>query len=220
MVQLSNRQEIDGLEVDQAVSGLQVVSNTQDVELVPAESLAKIGLQTLPGVEKELSNISENRSNESSSDGRSRHVPPATLRSRLLRYLLAGVILVIIIVAIAAPLGVRTKRSERNKASSSTLGSSADHPPTLPTQNDSGVIDGTNISLNMYADSQITEADLFYQDSQSWLRQFKQIKSSRNTTSSVLPIIALDAREGTPIANIKYTSEDSDDGVSFWRNQK
>ncbi|KAL8724609.1 MAG: hypothetical protein Q9181_006755 [Wetmoreana brouardii] len=232
MIQLSDVQEIDGLEVDQTASGLQVTSNNQEPELVPAESLARIGLQTLPGVEKELPNITEKepaqRSNESSDTGRSRHAPPATLKSKLWRYILGGVILILITVAFAVPLGVRTKHSERNKASSPTPGpsatpgssappgSSADHPPTLPTQNVSGITDGTSITIMPYDDSNVTNISLFYQDSQSRLRLLEKIGLSPFTSGSNLPIVGLDARERTPITYMNYSASTFASGISLF----
>ncbi|KAL8729859.1 MAG: hypothetical protein Q9181_004855 [Wetmoreana brouardii] len=240
MVQLSDVQEIDGLEVDQTASGLQVTSNNQDAELVPAESLERIGLQTLPSVEKELPNITEKepaqRSNESSDTGRSQHATSATLKSRLWRYILGGVI-ILITVAFAVPLGVRTKHPERKNASSATTASSAtpassaDHPPTLPTQNVSGVTDGTNIAIMPYSDSEMTNVSLFYQDSQSRLRRLKKIGSSPFTSGSNSPIVALDARERTPMWFANYTfsiylfyidsnnvlqQQTSEDGMATW----
>ncbi|KAL8690089.1 MAG: hypothetical protein Q9218_004388 [Villophora microphyllina] len=215
---MPNDRAADGPEVDRTMDGLLPIPDNQGMESTPAELHQKPGLQLARGGEKEVFNHRDISPGDSS-----RHIAP--MKKRKLWYILAAcIVLLIIAVAVAVPLGLRNKHTTASSATTSPHAKNTSSIP--PSQKASGALNGTGMAILNTATRTAPNLHLFYQDSLSNLRRLEKQNgaSSSFTGGPDLPVIASDARNGTPMTYLFYidTAHNlqeiiSDDNLTTWR---
>ncbi|KAL9126190.1 MAG: hypothetical protein Q9217_004719 [Psora testacea] len=188
--------------------------NVQGLETTPAELVQNPASapQVLPGVEKEtfVSNGIEPYLKEPQEHGSFPKTPRLT-RKRKLWLLFATIMVVVIVIATAVPLGKRHAQGSSRRKTKVSNPPTASGPQTLSTV---GAFNGTALTTFNVDFKALPVVHLFYQDYQAQIRRLQKLGAQKvgqlwSGGPDFPAIMATDAKNATPLACVNYTNPDS-----------